>query len=78
MTGDHVDLVERMESHTAVQMTRTDQIDLDDVTRLVGGRRRVRQALWRPPATLRSACRADAAHDPLDRAQGWHGGAELL
>jgi len=78
VTRAHVDLVERMKAYATIEMTRTDEIDLDDVARPVGGRRRIRDALGRPASRPRPARRTGASQDPLDRALGRHDRTELL
>jgi hypothetical protein len=40
----HVDLVERMKAHATIQMTQTDEVNLDEITSPVSGRRRLRDA----------------------------------
>lgn len=51
VVGGHVDLVERVEAHAAVQVTRADQVHLDDIPLALRARRRVGDALrGAPPA----------------------------
>jgi hypothetical protein len=67
-----------MKAHVTIQMTRTDEIDLDDVARPIGGRRRIRDGLGCATPRTRPARRAGASQVPLDRALGHHDRTELL
>ena len=75
--GD-VDLVERVEAHPAVEVARSDQVDLYHVAGHARGGRGVRDPLRSAPAGALPPRGAGALQDRLDRALGRHGRAELL
>src|ERR1035438_1068741 len=75
--GD-VDLVERVKAHPAVEVARSDQVDLYHVAGHARGGRGVRDPLRSAPTGALPPRRASALQDRLDRALGRHGRAELL